>query len=253
VISLRDLALSIGDERPIYGLQPSELDLRVLSLPSLEELATELIKNMKRVMKSGPYHLLGFSGGGCIAYEIARQLRDSGEPVGLLGLLDTYVPGYPRPLPLPKRVIQQYRLIRQLGPRERFQYVIDRSQSFLRKVRGRLSTPRPRIRGDRVGRSSSDPIVTYTWNDVHHHYRPRAYDGRLDLFITYKPDWREFTNDDPTLGWEKLVGGGLRLHRIIGGHHDIIRPPWANDLAAEIRRCLDQAGDLPAAQPVRGT
>ena len=64
VIGLRDLALSIGNERPVHGLQPTGHNLELLPYPSLEELASELIKDMRRVAKSGPYNLLGFSAGG---------------------------------------------------------------------------------------------------------------------------------------------------------------------------------------------
>jgi len=38
---------------------------------------------------TGPYHLLGWSFGGLIAYEIACQLQASGAEVALLALLDT--------------------------------------------------------------------------------------------------------------------------------------------------------------------
>ena len=43
---------------------------------------------MKTVQRSGPYHLIGFSMGGTIAWEMAGQLHDAGEQVAFLALLD---------------------------------------------------------------------------------------------------------------------------------------------------------------------
>ncbi|MFC3243681.1 thioesterase domain-containing protein [Gordonia humi] len=36
----------------------------------------------------GPYHLLGWSIGGTLAYEMARQLREAGQAVAYLGVMD---------------------------------------------------------------------------------------------------------------------------------------------------------------------
>jgi thioesterase domain-containing protein len=45
---------------------------------------------MRSVQPSGPYQLGGWSLGGLLAWEIARQLTDQGETVALLALIDTY-------------------------------------------------------------------------------------------------------------------------------------------------------------------
>lgn len=48
-----------------------------------------LIRGLQPV---GPYRLLGWSFGGCLAYEAARQLTEAGEQVDFLGLIDTILP-----------------------------------------------------------------------------------------------------------------------------------------------------------------
>ena len=239
VISLRDLALSIGNEQPVHGLQPTGHNLELLPYPSLEELASELIKDMRRVAMSGPYNLVGFSAGGLIAYEIAQQLRNSGEQVGLLGLLDTDGPGYPRPLPLHARLIQHFRKIRLLGPRDGFRYAIDRGHDILRRFPRSFTSSGQRIHGDQVQPSPTDQIAGHSWNDVHYRYRPRAYEWRVDLFTANKLDWLGFDFDDPRLGWGSVVGGELKLHQIPGDHLEIIKLPLAKDVAVEIRKCLN--------------
>ena len=47
---------------------------------------------MRALQPEGPYLLGGWSFGGMLAYEMARQLRASGQEVGMLAILDTVLP-----------------------------------------------------------------------------------------------------------------------------------------------------------------
>jgi thioesterase domain-containing protein len=53
-------------------------------------------RELRELQPAGPYQLLGYSGGGSIAFEIARQLELAGERVALLGINDhaPYALGY---------------------------------------------------------------------------------------------------------------------------------------------------------------
>jgi thioesterase domain-containing protein len=70
---------------------------------------------MREIWPEGPYHLLGFSFGGLVAYEIARQLKAAGLEVGMLGMLDTRQPqqmrGVPVQGPLHRRMYLRARLL----------------------------------------------------------------------------------------------------------------------------------------------
>ena len=61
------------------------------------ELVVEYLAAMRKVQPHGPYHLAGVSFGGVLAYEVARQLREAGEEVRTLALLDTILPASMRP------------------------------------------------------------------------------------------------------------------------------------------------------------
>ena len=56
---------------------------------SVEGMAADYLKEIKRRQPSGPYYLCGYSSGGLAAFEIARCLSESGDEVGLVGLFDT--------------------------------------------------------------------------------------------------------------------------------------------------------------------
>jgi thioesterase domain-containing protein/peptidoglycan/xylan/chitin deacetylase (PgdA/CDA1 family) len=73
---------------PLYGLQARGLQ-RPEPLPaSMEEMARDWVDQMRLAQPSGPYHLLGWSLGGNIAFAIAEELERRGEQVGLLVILD---------------------------------------------------------------------------------------------------------------------------------------------------------------------
>jgi len=55
-------------------------------------MAGELLHALRAEQPHGPYRLAGFCLGGLIAYEIACRLREEGEEVAFLGLLDTMAP-----------------------------------------------------------------------------------------------------------------------------------------------------------------
>jgi len=92
VMSMTDVSRAIAPERAFYGLQAVGLDGRAPPLESVEATAKANILAMKSVQARGPYHLLGHSYGGVVAYEMARQLAAAGERVGWLVLLDSAVP-----------------------------------------------------------------------------------------------------------------------------------------------------------------
>jgi amino acid adenylation domain-containing protein len=58
----------------------------------LEELAGLYIEAAKKIQLRGPYNIAGWSLGGTIAFEMARQLEQAGEEVRFLALIDSVPP-----------------------------------------------------------------------------------------------------------------------------------------------------------------
>nr|AJV88377.1 MfnE [Streptomyces drozdowiczii] len=84
------LVAQIGKGRPIYGVQSPRLS-HVSDIPgTLEESAAEYVKLIREVQPNGPYHLLGWSFGGVLAYTMATELQQQGQDVALLSLLDAF-------------------------------------------------------------------------------------------------------------------------------------------------------------------
>ncbi|RPI37280.1 MAG: non-ribosomal peptide synthetase [Methanoregulaceae archaeon] len=83
---------AIDKNRPVFGIRGRGLVPGEILPKTVEETAREQVEALRTVQKTGPYHLLGFSNGGIIAYEMACQLQEHGEKVGYLGLIDVSVP-----------------------------------------------------------------------------------------------------------------------------------------------------------------
>ena len=106
VLNLRHLAQLLGGDRPFYGLQARGLYGDADPHTSFDAAARDYIAEMKQVHPNGPWLLGGFSGGGLIAWEIARQLEAEGQEVQLLVLLDTPLPIRPSLSKLDKLLIR---------------------------------------------------------------------------------------------------------------------------------------------------
>lgn len=86
------LTKAIGPDQTVYGFEASGLSPGETMARSLEEMAAVYIKEMIAVQPAGPYHLLGWSFGGGLAFEIARQLYEAGQEVGFVGFMDAVAP-----------------------------------------------------------------------------------------------------------------------------------------------------------------
>ncbi|WYZ41518.1 hypothetical protein EsH8_V_000413 [Colletotrichum jinshuiense] len=92
---LRLEALSDDDERPVYGITspmhcPGGNDFEFPE--TLRDLAALYIEKIKDIQPSGPYLLGGWSMGGMIAMNMAQVLRDNGEEVLKVIMIDSANP-----------------------------------------------------------------------------------------------------------------------------------------------------------------
>lgn len=83
-----ELAREIDNSIPIYVLPWASPEKQ--QPPSIEKMASAMIEHIKKVQPDGPCALAGYSSGGILAYEIAKQLLSSDYTVSFLCLIDTY-------------------------------------------------------------------------------------------------------------------------------------------------------------------
>jgi thioesterase domain-containing protein len=92
-MNLRLLAEKMGKEQPFYGIQACGINKKEVAYSSIEEMAAEDIKMIKKVQSEGPYSLWGYSFGSRVAFEVAYQLEQAGDTLESLFLI---APGAPK-------------------------------------------------------------------------------------------------------------------------------------------------------------
>jgi len=90
VMILRNLAKRIGGKRAVWGVEAQGMDGATAPLDRVEAMAARYIEEMRAVAPNGPYLLAGYSFGGLVAFEMARQLVEAGKEVAMLAMLDTF-------------------------------------------------------------------------------------------------------------------------------------------------------------------
>jgi 3-oxoacyl-(acyl-carrier-protein) synthase/thioesterase domain-containing protein/enoyl-CoA hydratase/carnithine racemase/acyl carrier protein len=76
-------------KRPFYGIEPKGMTTNESPIQGIKSMASHYIQIIRSVQPEGPYDLGGYSLGGTIAYEIARQLQESDQEIKTLTMIDT--------------------------------------------------------------------------------------------------------------------------------------------------------------------
>ncbi len=87
-----ELARAMGVERPFWAFQARGLDGEGSPIDDIPKMARDYVAALRAVQPGGPYHLGGWSLGGTVAFEMARQLVAGGESVATLAIFDTEGP-----------------------------------------------------------------------------------------------------------------------------------------------------------------
>lgn len=232
VMPFRAVARELGMDRPLCVLDTGVFGLSGEDF-TLEELARRMIVDMRQWQPEGPYHLAGYSLGGNIAFEMARQLDAAGVEVGLLALLDSGVRGFIKQAPFAVRVWLHVRHGLALGPAQAARYLGERV-SRLRKY---VMPKHEQIFAGTAEASTSPAIamqrsanaVGRAWE----RYVPSPYAGSVLLIrAEVRASYPGLIDDDPEMGWGSLVGGGVRLESMHCAHLKILKPEHAATLAS---------------------
>jgi thioesterase domain-containing protein len=210
VILFRRLALELGPDQPLYGLQPFSL---VHRLSTVQTLAASYIEELQHFGESQPFCLLGYSFGGLVAVEMARQLRKNGAKPPLVVLIDSDYLAASKALESWKDRIRRYRyhvnqIVHGAGLRHLVGRLRSRSFRVIHKVSTTLGVEVPRMASDVAGRQLL----------AAESYRAKPYSGPVYVF---KAESRpEFFGNDPELGWGEILSD-LRIEEIPGDHGSI--------------------------------
>jgi thioesterase domain-containing protein len=276
----RNLAMLLKPEHAVFGLQPHSRENVPIAHTRITDMASHYIERIRSVQGHGPYLLGGMCAGGVIAFEIARQLQEQGESVGLVALFDSAdVAAQPRAwhragqrfrsFSTTFRHDQAVRFDRRVwsivtkGARKVKNLISYLAGEQLEKFRDRLRMRLYRFHLDRgwsLPRALERIPVRTVYLFAEQDYRPDGpFKGALVLFRATRgegPD-EPFLERylDPFLGWGRRATCGVQAYDVPGGHSSMLQEPHVRTLAEFVQRSIDDvladepASPRPAARP----
>jgi amino acid adenylation domain-containing protein len=231
LLSFVELAAQLGPEQPVYGLQlPATIDEHQANLSAV---AANYVRQVRAIQPSGPYHFAGHSSGGLVAFEIACQLLERGEAVGLLALLDCD-PETGKSAHQPFRDWNSLKAsfsrartafqLRAFGMRE-----VIRSRIDYQRIKVKIwRAARSRRAGRAHGRVEAEGYLALALRD----YEVKPYPGNITLFIAQDEPGPKH---EPASAWKGKILGSCETRLIPGTHRTILTRPQVASLAREIK------------------
>lgn len=224
VMVFRRLARSLGSDQPFYGLHHHAFKE---TPPSYIAIATHYVETIRNLQPQGPYYIAGYSSGGKLAFEVARQLERMHERVAFVGLIDTGVSG--------KSTTARQRL------RNRIAFL--RRRPFVRapKYLWEMAVLRPLFHlklflGQRQRLSDFMPpeeLVPAELRDANRAFSEarigftlQPYGGAVTLFRA--KHGLGALHPDPDLGWNDVGVGRLDIFEVDGDHRSVLEEDVAS-------------------------
>ncbi|TMR31877.1 type I polyketide synthase [Actinomadura geliboluensis] len=230
----RQLIDLLGYDQPVYGLERFE------DAPSVEERAARYVRHLLEAQPEGAFRLGGWSFGGVLAYETARQLAAAGREVEFVALFDA---GLPLPVDdesdtLARRfaafadyinetygleVALTYEELSGLDEEAQFALVMERAAPLVDHI------PPAALTHQLTSHQDTRSLEAY---------QPEPYDGRVILY--YAPEETPWAVRDARYVLDGTNGFGglcsdLEIVTIPGVHHlNLLDPPGVEALAAHL-------------------
>ena len=217
-----DLGRFLSVDQPFYGILLGFEVRTELPDKSFAEIASAVLDEIRRVQPRGPYHLGGYCFGAVLAFEIALQLREQGEEIAYFSMFEASAPLSIGSLRRPRFEKLRYRMLRLRRTISTHPFVVA-AKSFERI----LDDLRLRF----LGLSGDRPFFDF---------KPRRYDGPVDLFLCRESPYRLIPERDARLGWAQWCTA-LNVKEVSGNHITMLREPLVRALAPMVDEQIRRA------------
>jgi amino acid adenylation domain-containing protein len=237
VLVFHTLATLLDPDQPVFGLQARGLNGIDQPFDSMEDIAAYYVAEILEQNPTGPYSLAGYSFGGIVAFEMAKQLKATGREVNMLAIFDTNADNsyfFDSP------AIRMKKKIRRQFPK--FNFIV---RSFFRNpgatIRYQINFVRYKLHyllraaklvdkdmddGEKIAHAAE---INEKHDIAFSKYKMTPYNGTIDLF---RVKGRSYFLDDPIyLGWKPYAMQGVDIHEISGDHKTFLLPPNVKELA----------------------
>ncbi|MBV8518391.1 MAG: non-ribosomal peptide synthetase [Acidobacteria bacterium] len=217
VMVFRDLAAQIGSEQPFWGLQHHGFARGVFPV-TYAAIAAVYGDAIRAIQPHGPYFLAGYSVGGQLAYEVARQMERAGERVAFIGLIDSSASDMRTSVW--KRIANRFVMLRR-DPRRGVYYAREAVTRPTKALRRRL----PRMLQQ----------ANNTYMSSRRGFTLQPYGGAVSLFRARHGMGAARVERD--LGWLRVGVGRLDIYDVDGDHESLLARD-VGTLAGAFRRAL---------------
>ena len=260
-MSMRGLAMETSETLPFYCFQAVGLDGMTPPFSTVEETARHYLIHLRSIQPHGPYNLGGGCYGGLVAFEMACQLRQLGETIDVLALIDAENPAYSRQIPkmealyfemsfIARRTIHHLRQWKFIGSSGKHHYMGGRIKlgwralkeviGILREGKSAFDESEANVEKRPLDKSSDDfeatlEVVRQASVQAGKRFMPKPYDGHLMVFRAKQRTADPYS--DRALGWGPVVSGGITTYQVEADHNGIFQMP----AVAQVGGLLDAA------------
>jgi thioesterase domain-containing protein/acyl carrier protein len=259
------LAGYLGDQQPFYVLQPQELDNYhsfdgpAAPTASMAEIAARCIEAMRDIQPDSPYLLGGWSLGGVLAFEIARQLTAQGHSVSFLALFDSPTPGsrsngqsrYDDSDLIPvfarylgarrgKELLIPNSNLSDLDLTQRFIWLLQQARTEGILPQGvNLESIKSLFQAYKAGlRKSTEQLRGF---------EPQMYSGKIGYFrASSTPEEFKYIFPHDLSDWRAFTAAPIEVIAIPGDHYTMLIEPHVRTLAEQLTRLLQVAQSIHA-------
>ncbi|MDZ8079259.1 MAG: amino acid adenylation domain-containing protein [Nostoc sp. DcaGUA01] len=244
-----NLSRRLGEDYPFYALEHNP-DAEEPEIISVEETANYYLQEIRKIQPNGPYLLGGHCYGGILAFEMAQQLQRQGERVDLLVVIDAIL----SETRIESTKDDDAKFLLRMAESIKTDNNIDFSLSF-EELRDFSLNEQLDLINQKANFIFSDTEIKdflryYKLFKAHvqamRDYVPLVYPESLTLFrakeeIIHDFESTEFYTDDFLLGWGKYSNQPIKVIEVPGDHFSIFIEPHIQELAKNLRVCIDNA------------
>ncbi len=255
VLCYMELAKNLPAEQPVYALQAAGSGQGSTPLSSIEAMASEYITAIRRVQPEGPYYIGGWSLGGFVAYEMARQLTAiDANNVAQLIVLDSIAIERDRFSMASDDALLQFfywelvwfeRSVEDVEPLpenltldESLDHIVEKAIST-----GILASGTPRASVRRLFdlfRANWQALISYRPEVTTIDFTLLRATGDLPASLKPMHDAVGTLYGDSHNGWQHWTTGTLRVVDVAGDHLLLMKEPYVGAVAAAIETLLSQ-------------
>ncbi|AMR32672.1 hypothetical protein A0256_15200 [Mucilaginibacter sp. PAMC 26640] len=246
VLLFNALAMNMDNEQPVYGLQAKGINGIDEPLDVMEEIAANYVEEIINHDPVGPYAVAGYSLGGLIAYEMAKQMLAMGKDLKMLAMFDTYADQTKIHTPPLKRALTDaWFFLKQVAytpvlfledPKRTIEY---KSREIGRRIKKAYLKAFPNKVKKKEGFAAYTDDIHEKSETAQRNYLLTPVDIKIELFRAKKKTF--YMDDFKHLGWIPYARKGVAVHDIPGEHNTIFAPPNDKQFAEVLQDCLDKA------------